>query len=94
MNAKWGLFVFIRTSNPIESTFATVRHRTVRTKCGVARASLLGLILKLAMSAEHGWRRLRGFERLGELVAGVKFVDGVPNNKIKRTQVQPQQAAA
>jgi len=39
-------------------------------------------------------RRLRGFERLGELVAGVKFVDGVPNNKIKRTQVQPQQAAA
>ena len=46
------------------------------------------------MSAERSWRRLRGFERLGELIAGVKFVDGISNNKIKRTQVQPQQAAA
>lgn len=87
-------WIHIRTSNPIESTFATVRHRTERAKGCVSRASLLGLIFKLAMSAEHGWRRLRGFERLGELVAGVKFVDGVPNNKIKHTQVQPQQAAA
>ena len=87
-------WVHIRTSNPIESTFATVRHRTERTKGCVSRASLLGLIFKLAMSAESSWRRLRGFERLGELVAGVKFVDGISNNKIKRTQVQPQQAAA
>ncbi|MEI7538974.1 MAG: IS256 family transposase [Comamonadaceae bacterium] len=87
-------WVHIRTSNPIESTFATVRHRTERTKGCVSRASLLGLTFKLAMSAENNWRRLRGFERLGELIAGVKFVDGISNNKIKRTQVQPQQAAA
>jgi len=87
-------WVHIRTSNPIESTFATVRHRTERTKGCVSRASLLGLTFKLAMSAENNWRRLRGFERLGELIAGVKFVDGIANNKIKRTQVQPQQAAA
>jgi putative transposase len=59
-----------------------------------SRASLMGLIFELAMSAEHGWMRLHGFERLGNLVAGVKFVDGVPNNKIKRTPVQSQQAAA
>ena len=71
-----------------------MRHRIERTKGCVSRASLLGLIFKLSMSAEHGWRRLRGFERLGESVAGVNFVDGVPNNKIRRTQVQPQQAAA
>ena len=87
-------WVHIRTSNPIESTFATVRHRTERTKGCVSRASLLGLVFKLSMSAEQNWRRLRGFERLGELVAGVKFVDGISNNKIKRTQIQPQQAAA
>ena len=87
-------WVHIRTSNPIESTFATVRHRTERTKGCVSRASLLGLIFKLGMAAENNWRRLRGFERLGELVAGVKFVDGISNSKIKRTQVQPQQAAA
>ena len=71
-----------------------MRHRTERTKGCVSRASLLGLIFKLAMSAENNWRRLRGFERLGELVDGVKFVDGIASNKIKRTQVQPQQAAA
>lgn len=87
-------WVHIRTSNPIESTFATVRHRTERTKGCVSRASLLGLVFKLAMSAENRWTRLRGFERLGELIAGVKFVDGIASNKIKRSQIQPQQAAA
>jgi len=70
-------WIHIRTSNPIESTFATVRHRTDRTKGCVSRSSLLGLTYKLAMSAEKSWNRLRGFERLGELIAGVKFVDGV-----------------
>jgi transposase-like protein len=64
----------IRTSNPIESTFATVRHRTDRTNGCVSRSSLLGLTYRLAMSAEKSWNRLRGFERLGELIAGVKFV--------------------
>jgi len=71
-----------------------VRHRTERTKGCVSRASLLGLVFKLAMSAQNNWTRLRGFERLGELIAGVKFVDGISNKKIKRTQVQPQQVAA
>jgi transposase-like protein len=70
-------WIHIRTANPIESSFATVRHRTDRTKGCVSRSSLLGLTYKLAMSAEKSWNRLRGFERLGELVAGVKFVDGV-----------------
>lgn len=70
----WG---HIRTSNPIESSFATIRHRTRRTKGAVSRKTLLGLIYKLAMCAEKSFRRLNGFEQLAEVIRGVKFVDGV-----------------
>jgi transposase-like protein len=87
-------WIHLRTSNPIESTFATVRHRTDRTKGCVSRSTLLGLTFKLAMSAEKSWHKLRGFELLGELIAGVKFVDGVAKGKLKRIQNQPQQVAA
>jgi transposase-like protein len=87
-------WIHLRTSNPIESTFATVRHRTDRTKGCVSRSTLLGLTFKLAMSAEKSWHKLRGFELLGELIAGVKFVDGVAKGKLKRIQNQPQRVAA
>jgi transposase-like protein len=87
-------WIHIRTTNPIESTFATIRHRTERTKGCVSRASLLGLVYQLGMSAQKRWRRLRGFERLGELVAGVKFVDGVRAPSRTRENRSVQQAAA
>ncbi len=87
-------WIHIRTSNPIESAFATVRHRTDRTKGCVSRSSLLGLTYKLAMSAEKSWNRLRGFERLGELIAGVKFVDGVRAQPRTKQNRSVQQAAA
>jgi len=64
----------IRTTNPIESSFATIRHRTDQTKGCVSRSALLGLVYKLAMSAQRSWRRLRGFKLLSELITGVKFV--------------------
>ena len=66
----------IRTTNPIESAFATVRHRTRQTKgCG-SRMATLTMVFKLAKAAEEGWRRLRGFVLLSKIVAGVKFKDG------------------
>lgn len=66
----------IRTTNPIESTFATVRHRTRQTKgCGSLIATLT-MVFKLAKVAEEGWRRLRGFVLLSKVVAGIKFKDG------------------
>lgn len=66
----------IRTTNPIESAFATVRHRTRQTKgCG-NRMATLTMVYKLAKVAEEGWRRLRGFALLPKIVAGVKFKDG------------------
>ena len=87
-------WIHIRTTNPIESTFATIRHRTDRTKGCVSRSTLLGLVYRLGMSAQTRWRRLRGFERLGELIAAVKFVDGVRAQPRTRENRSIQQAAA
>ena len=70
----------LRTTNPIESTFATIRHRTRQTKgCGSVAATL-AMVFKLARVAEKHWRRLNGYELLARVIAGVKFVDGVELN--------------
>ena len=84
----------IRTSNPmgwpraraIESTFASVRLRTAKTHgCG-SRTSILSRVFKLTMSAEQRWLKLRGAERITEVIQGVKFKNGV--------REQPNQIAA
>ena len=67
----------IRTTNPIESTFATVRLRTDKTRNCVSRQSILSLVFKLVQSAEQRWLRIRGFRRLAEVIEGVNFQDGV-----------------
>jgi len=67
----------IRTTNPIESTFATVRLRTVKTKgCG-SRVACLTMVSKLRESASRSWRSLNGSARLRAVTSGVKFVDGI-----------------
>ncbi|TXF10006.1 IS256 family transposase [Pelomicrobium methylotrophicum] len=71
-------WIHLRTTNPIESTFATVRHRTTRTKNCVSRATFLGLAFKLVQEAEKSWRRIRGVDRLTDLMNGMLFKDGVP----------------
>ena len=75
----------IRTTNPIESTFATIRLRTRKTRNCVSAKSGLSLIHQLAMSAQKRWRRLRGFEQLADVIAGVKFIDGVDEREVSRT---------
>ena len=66
----------LRTTNPIESTFATIRLRHRRTKgCGTRRASLT-MMFKLGLSAQSKWRRLNGHERIVSLIEGMKFVNG------------------
>lgn len=67
----------IRTSNPIESTFATVRHRTKRTKGCLSRRTGLAMAFKLMMSAQGKWRKLDGQNRLPEIIQGVEFRDGL-----------------
>ena len=66
----------IRTSNPIESTFATVRLRTTKTRGCVARHTILSVVYKLGQSAQKRWQRLRGFKLLAEVIRGVQFKDG------------------
>jgi putative transposase len=70
-------WVHLRTTNPIESTFATVRLRTVRTKGSGSRTACLTMVFKLAQCAERHWRRLNGQELIPEVIRGVKFVDGI-----------------
>jgi len=66
----------IRTTNPAESTFATVRHRTSRTRNCVSRQTFLGLAFKLIEEAEKGWRRIRGTDKIELLLKGIPFKDG------------------
>jgi putative transposase len=68
----------VRSTNPIESTFATVRLRTAKTKGCLSRQTALAMVFKLAQSAERHWRRLDGSERLAQLIEGVRFRDGEP----------------
>ena len=67
----------LRTSNPIESTFATVRLRTYRTKGPGSRKAGLAMAFKLAHKAQSGWRKLNGSTKLQELIDGIVFVDGI-----------------
>ena len=70
-------WLHLRTTNPIESTFATVRHRTRQTKgCG-SRKATLSMVFKLGLEAEKRWRRLNGSQLIAKVIEGVKFVDGV-----------------
>ena len=66
----------LRTTNPIESTFATVRLRTQRTKGSGSRIATLTMVFKLGLEAQKHWRRLNGPELIAKVITGVKFVDG------------------
>jgi putative transposase len=67
----------LRTSNPIESVFATVRHRTVRTKGALSRDTARLMVFKLVMAAAKTWRRLKGENQLPKVIRGATFRDGV-----------------
>lgn len=67
----------LRTTNPIESTFATVRHRTVRAKGCLSNKTALVMVFKLVEQAQRTWRRLDGHNQLPKLVQGVTFKDGI-----------------
>ena len=75
----------LRTTNPIESTFATVRHRTIRSRGCLSNKTALAMIFKLAQAAEKSWHRLRGYNQLPKVILGVKFNDGI---EVVRTQAQ------
>ena len=67
----------LRTTNPIESVFATVRHRTVRTKGSLSSTTARLMVFKLIIAASKSWRRLKGTNQLPKVIAGVRFNDGI-----------------
>ena len=75
----------LRTTNVIESSFATIRHRTVRSKGCLSNKTALAMIFKLAEAAERSWRRLDGHNQLPKLILGVRFADGI---EVVRSQAQ------
>ena len=70
-------WMHIRTTNPIESTFATVRLRTAKTRGCLTRETMLTMVFKLTCSAQKRWHRLHKPEKLADVITGVKFVNGV-----------------
>ena len=74
----WG---HLRTTNPIESTFATIRLRTKRTKGHGSGKAALAMVYKLAQAASKRWRALNGSEKIPEIIQGVRFVDGVRDDQ-------------
>jgi len=76
----------LRPTNVIESSFATIRHRTVRSKGCLSNKTALAMIFKLAEAAEKSWRRLDGHTQLPKVILGVQFNDGI--------EVRPQAQAA
>jgi putative transposase len=75
----------LRTTNVIESSFATVRHRTVRSKGCLSNKTALAMIFKLAEAAEKSWRRLDGHRQLPKIILGVRFTDGI---EVARSEAQ------
>ena len=67
----------LRTTNPIQSTFATVRHRTIRSKGCLSNKTALAMVFKLVDGAQKSWRRIDGHNQLPKLIQGVKFADGI-----------------
>jgi putative transposase len=72
----------LRTTNPIESTFGTIRHRTKRSKGCLTRDGMLHMMFKLSECAEKNWRKLRGFRYLAKVITGVKFENGIEVPKV------------
>jgi putative transposase len=75
----------LRTTNPIESVFATVRHRTVRTKGSLSPTTARLMVFKLLCAASKTWRRLKGANQLPKVISGVKFQDGIEVSQVPET---------
>ena len=75
-------WIHLRTTNPIESTFATVKHRTKKSKNCFSRNTVIAAVFKLSMEAEKRWRPLRGKHRIAQIIDMQRFIDGINENEI------------
>jgi putative transposase len=76
----------IRTTNPIESTFATVRHRTRKSKNCFSRETIIASVFKLIKEAEKRWKKLYGHQQIENVINLVRFIDGESENLLKLNQ--------
>ena len=83
---KIGTAIFIPVTNPIESVFATVRHRTVRTKGALSQKTVKLMVFTLIKAASKKWRRLNGTNLLPRVIQGVKFTDGVAESDATKSR--------
>jgi putative transposase len=86
-----GAAILIPVTKPIESTFATVRHRTIRSKGCLSNKTALAMVFKLIEAAQKSWRCLDGHNQLPKLITGVKFADGI---EVVARSAAPQAKAA
>jgi len=70
-------WIHIRTTNPIESTFATVRLRTAKVRSCFSSKTVVTMAFKLCQCAQKRWQRLYGYRKLGKVISGIKFIDGI-----------------
>src|SRR4029079_18716002 len=77
--------ILIPVTNPIESVFATVRHRTVRTKGALSPTTAKLMVFKLLCAASKTWRRLKGTNQLPKVIAGVRFENGIEVIQVSAT---------
>jgi transposase-like protein len=80
------LWVHLRTTNPIESTFATVRLRTAKTRGCVSRQTILMLVFRLCQCAERYWRRLNGSHHLVSVLNGIQYINGIRPDPTEKDQ--------
>ena len=84
----------VRTANPIETTFAAIRHRTRQSRGCLTRDGMPHMIFKLGTCAEGRWKRLRGFRCLAQVIPRVRFVDGTEVIKAAERVNEPERIAA
>lgn len=87
-------WVHLRTTNPIESTFATVRHRTKKSRNCFSRTTVIACVFKLLREAEKRWRCLNGKNRIAQVINLEKFIDGIHESEITKQQNHLKQQAA
>jgi putative transposase len=87
-------WIHLRTTNPIESTFATVKHRTVKSKNCFSRKTLIGATFKLFQEAQKRWVLLRSRHRLAEVIKFEKFINGINQKELKNDTIDEKNYAA
>jgi transposase-like protein len=81
LNRDHRVWKHIRTGNPIESTFATVRHRTVRNKGCLSYETAKIMVFKMIQAAQSSWRKFDGHNQLPKVIEGIKFIDGIEDRQ-------------